>query len=133
MLVFDRLVLDVANLERSLRFYTEYLDFQIAGRADWEGHRTAVLQLGAFHLLLFEQPRSTANYHLPKAGPVMGLADGRIDARADQFERTGVDVVAPLGPSPWGERSMMVRDPDGYLVMIQEPRGEPESNSSKTT
>lgn len=124
MLVFDRLVLDVGNLEQSLRFYTEILDFQVAGRHEWEGYRIVVLQLGAFHLLLFEQPRTNANYQLPKAGPVIGLADAGLDDRTREFERLGVDIVAPLGPSPWGERSMMIRDPDGYLVMIQEPREE---------
>ncbi|MEZ4569574.1 MAG: hypothetical protein R2849_04455 [Thermomicrobiales bacterium] len=82
-----------------------------------------ILQLGAFHLLLLEQRGlSAATYKIPKAGPVMGLSDGRIEARSAELERLGVDIVAPLAPSPWGERSMMVRDPDGYLIMIQEPQ-----------
>ncbi len=127
MLVFDRLILDVADLDRSLRFYTDSLDFQVAGGRDWEGHRTAVLQLGAFHLLLFEQPRAAgSSYQIPKSGPVIGLADPRIDARAAALQRSGVEIVAPLGPSPWGDRSMMIRDPDGYLVMIQEPHDDGE-------
>lgn len=125
MLVFDRLVLDVADLDRALQFYTETLDFQVAGRRDWEGHRTIVLQLGAFHLLLFEQPRpNSSGYQIPKSGPVMSLADMRIDARASALQRSSVEIVAPLGPSPWGERSMMIRDPDGYLIMLQEPRSD---------
>lgn len=123
MLVFDRLVLDVADLDLATRFYSEVLDFQVAGQQEWEGHRTVILQLGAFHLLLLEQRGLTASaYKIPKAGPVMGLADGRIEARAAELERVGVDIVAPLAPSPWGERSMMIRDPDGYLIMIQEPQ-----------
>ncbi|HLT19405.1 MAG TPA: VOC family protein [Thermomicrobiales bacterium] len=123
VLVFDRLVLDVADLDLAKRFYSEVLDFDVAGQQEWEGHRTVILQLGAFHLLLLEQRTpSTASYKLPKAGPVIGLSDGRIEARAAQLERVGVDIVAPLAPSPWGERSMMIRDPDGYLIMIQEPR-----------
>ena len=123
MLVFDRLVLDVADLDLATRFYSEVLDFQVAGRQEWEGHRTVILQLGAFHLLLLEQRGlSPASYKIPKAGPVMGLSDGRIEARASDLDRIGVDIVAPLAPSPWGERSMMIRDPDGYLIMIQEPQ-----------
>lgn len=126
MLVFDRLVLDVENLDRSLRFYTEELDFQVAGQLSWEGHRTVILQLGAFHVLLLEQPHQQTNYHLPKAGPVIGLADAKIDARATALERAGVDIISPLRPSPWGGRSMMILDPDGYLIMIQEPRAAPD-------
>jgi catechol 2,3-dioxygenase-like lactoylglutathione lyase family enzyme len=123
VLVFDRLVLDVADLDLAQRFYSEVLDFQVVGRQEWEGHRTVILQLGAFHILLLEQRGlSTAAYRIPKAGPVVGLADGRIEARAAELERVGVDIVAPLAPSPWGVRSMMIRDPDGYLLMIQEPQ-----------
>lgn len=131
VLVFDRLVLDVTNLEQSLHFYTEVLDFQVAGNTEWQRHRTAILQLGAFHLLLLEQQREGASqYHLPKAGPVMGLSDARIEARAESLQRAGVEIVAPLTDSPWGERSMMVLDPDGYLIMIQEPRDEPDADIS---
>ena len=126
MLVFDRLVLDVENLDRSLRFYTEELDFQVAGQLSWEGHRTVILQLGAFHVLLLEQPRQQSAYHLPKAGPVLGLADAKIEARSAALERAGVDIISGLKPSPWGGRSMMILDPDGYLIMIQEPRAAPD-------
>ena len=123
VLVFDRLVLDVADLDLATRFYSEVLDFHVAGQQEWEGHRTVILQLGAFHILLLEQRGlSAASYKIPKAGPVIGLADARIEARASELERFGVDIVAPLAPSPWGSRSMMIRDPDGYLIMIQEPQ-----------
>lgn len=128
MLVFDRLVLDVADLDLAQRFYTEVLDFKVVGQNEWQGHRTVILQLGAFHVLLLEQSPSRASFQIPKAGPVMGLADGRIEARAADLQRVGVDIVAPLAPSPWGERSMMIRDPDGYLIMIQEPRAGTEDS-----
>ena len=84
MLIFDRLVLDVANLESSVRFYTDTLDFQVVNASDWAGHRTSVLQLGAFHLFLLEQPtEGQSRYQLPKAGPVIGLSEVRIEARAE--------------------------------------------------
>lgn len=130
MLLFDRLVLEVADLDRSLRFYTQVLDFQVAGNTDWAGHRTAILQLGMFHILLLEQPQqdsqARSRYQIPKSGPVIGLADQRIEARADELQRNGIELVAPLRPSPWGGRSLMLRDPDGYLIMIQEPGLEPD-------
>jgi catechol 2,3-dioxygenase-like lactoylglutathione lyase family enzyme len=125
VLIFDRLVLDVANLERSVRFYTDTLDFQVVNASSWAGHRTSLLQLGAFHLFLLEQPGDgPSRYQLPKAGPVIGLSEARIEARAEALERASVDMVQPLTISPWGGRSLLLRDPDGYLIMVQEPREE---------
>jgi catechol 2,3-dioxygenase-like lactoylglutathione lyase family enzyme len=131
VLIFDRLVLDVANLESSVRFYTDTLDFQVVNASDWAGHRTSVLQLGAFHLFLLEQPtEGQSRYQLPKAGPVIGLSEVRIEARAEALQRAAVDVVQPLTESPWGGRSLLLRDPDGYLIMIQEPREELDSQAA---
>lgn len=125
VLIFDRLVLDVANLERSVRFYTDTLDFQVVNANPWAGHRASLLQLGAFHLLLLEQPDEGASrYQLPKAGPVLGLSEVRIEARAESLERSGAEILQGLTHSPWGGRSLLLRDPDGYLIMIQEPHEE---------
>lgn len=121
VLIFDRLVLDVANLERSVRFYTELLDFQSVSAGDWLGHQTRLLQLGAFHLLLLEQPGTTNPLNLPKAGPLMTLSEARIDDLFEGLERADVEIVSPLRDSPWGSRSFLMRDPDGYLLIVQEP------------
>jgi catechol 2,3-dioxygenase-like lactoylglutathione lyase family enzyme len=130
VLIFDRLVLDVADLDRGVHFYTEALDFQVVTSADWLGHRTVLLQLGALHLLLLEQPTSTNPLNLPKSGPVMTLSDTKIEDRYHALERSGVEILAPMAESPWGGRSFLLRDPDGYLVVIQEPSSGAGSGSS---
>jgi predicted enzyme related to lactoylglutathione lyase len=121
VLIFDRLVLDVADLDRARRFYTEALDFQIVTTADYLGHRTMLLQLGALHLLLLEQPESSNPLNLPKSGPVMTLSDTRIEARYESLQRAGLRILAPMSESPWGGRSFLISDPDNYLIVIQEP------------
>lgn len=123
MLIFDRLVLDVADLDRARRFYTEALDFQVVTTGDWLGHRTTLLQLGAFHLLLLEQPESTNPLNLPKSGPVVTLSDSRIEERYEALQRAGIQILAPLSDSPWGGRTFLLSDPDNYLVVLQEPLG----------
>lgn len=124
MLIFDRLVLDVAHLDRAITFYTQALDFEVVTTADWLGHRTALLQLGALHLLLLEQPNSANPLNLPKSGPVMTLSDSQIDDRYHALERARVEILAPIADSPWGGRSFLLRDPDNYLIVVQEPAGE---------
>lgn len=124
MLIFDRLVLDVAYLDRAIAFYTEALDFEVVTTADWLGHRTALLQLGALHVLLLEQPNSANPLNLPKSGPVMTLSDSQIEERYQALERAQVEILAPIADSPWGGRSFLLRDPDNYLIVVQEPAGE---------
>lgn len=122
VLIFDRLVLDVADLDRASGFYVDTLDFQRLTNAEWLGHRTVLLQLGAFFLHLLEEPKSENPLHLPKSGPVMTLADNRIEERYEALRRVRAEILAPLRESPWGGRSFLVRDPDGYVIVIQEPR-----------
>ncbi|MGH9176056.1 MAG: VOC family protein [Vicinamibacterales bacterium] len=124
MLIFDRLVLDVSDLDRAIRFYTQVLDFQTITRADWMGHQTGLLHLGLLHLLLLEQPGSANPLNLPKSGPIITLSDSRIEDRYYAIERDGIEILAPLAESPWGGRSFLLRDPDNYLIVIQEPAGE---------
>ncbi len=121
MLIFDRLVLDVADLDRAIHFYAHVLDFQTVTRSEWMGHQTALLQLGLLHLLLLEQPGSANPLNLPKSGPVITLSDSRIEDRYHDIERSGIEILAPLAESPWGGRSFLLRDPDNYLIVIQEP------------
>lgn len=124
VLIFDRLVLDVLDLERARRFYTEHLDFRVVDGAEFLGHRTLLLQLGALHLLLLEQPESRNPLRLPKSGPVMTLSDARIEVRYEALQRAGIELLTPLGESPWGGRSFLLRDSDDYLIVIQEPLGQ---------
>jgi predicted enzyme related to lactoylglutathione lyase len=124
MLIFDRLVLDVEDLDRALHFYTQALDFQVVTLGDWLDNRTALIQLGALHMLLLEQPGSANPLQLPKSGPVITLSDVRIVDRFEIVERMGVEVLAPMAQSPWGGRSFLIRDPDSYLIVIQEPAGQ---------
>ena len=123
MLIFDRLVLDVSDLDRAIRFYAQILDFQTVTRAEWMGHQTGILQLGLLHLMLLEQPSSANPLNLPKSGPIMTLSDSRIEDRYHDMQRAGVEILAPLAESPWGGRSFLLRDPDNYLIVIQEPAG----------
>jgi uncharacterized glyoxalase superfamily protein PhnB len=124
VLIFDRLVLDVSDLDRAIEFYARILDFQTISRSEWMGHRTAMLHLGLLHLLLLEQPGSANPLNLPKSGPVMTLSDSRIEDRYHDIERAGIEILAPLAESPWGGRSFLLRDPDNYLIVIQEPNSD---------
>lgn len=41
-----------------------------------------------------------------------------VDAVCERMHAAGVDVVMPVTVMPWGNRSLLVRDPDGSLVNV---------------
>ena len=49
VLIFDRLVLDVAQLDRAIAFYTQALDFEIVTTADWLGQDRKSTRLNSSH------------------------------------------------------------------------------------
>jgi uncharacterized glyoxalase superfamily protein PhnB len=45
-----------------------------------------------------------------------------IDARFSKLP-PGTEVVSPPGPTPWGTRWFVVKDPDGNLLAFEEVHG----------
>ncbi|MGI8691033.1 MAG: VOC family protein [Thermomicrobiales bacterium] len=115
---FEGITLHVSDMERSKAFY-----LRIPGAT-----------------LLFERPSSSAIVGIGKAR--VGLLARSILAAdsmaADEFHlEIGTDDLAalraqlrsagiePVGPQPeqWGERGMVTRDPDGYIVEFDDHFG----------
>jgi len=41
-----------------------------------------------------------------------------VDALGRRLQDSGVDIVMPPADMPWGNRSMLLRDPDGNIINI---------------
>jgi catechol 2,3-dioxygenase-like lactoylglutathione lyase family enzyme len=97
------LTLHVADLERSLEFYRRLpgaaIMFHMPGRF-------ALLRFGAGRLgLLADQLRP---FHVEFDVP-------DLDATARELQQLGIEADGPT-VRPWGERDVLVRDPDGNLL-----------------
>lgn len=121
---FPNLILDVHDMDESLRFYHDLLAFPIRFQEDFEGHRLAYLQTGRTELLLVQQPVDEQNPELDRTGgQVMNFRVRNLCGMAESLQRERVHVLRGLEMAVWGERTFLVADPDGYAVLLSEPVG----------
>ena len=114
----DHIVLNVADVERSVAWYVERLGFEALRLEEWRRHEVlfaSVRLTDTFIIDLFENERSGAN--VDHVCLVVDPVDLDALARSDEF-----DVVS--GPSEvFGAqgmgRSVYVRDPDGNTVELR--------------
>ena len=105
--------LHVADVERSLAFYQRLPDaavlFHMPGRF-------ALLRVGVGRLGLLRDEKRP--FHLE-------VDCDELDASCAQLKEAGFETEGPT-TRPWGERDLLVLDPDGNLVEFGEARGSAE-------
>lgn len=121
-------MLCVGDLERSLAFYLT-LGFSLVGSED----DIALLTIGgAGWLYLFLESPPTPDkpaLYLAPPGPdahpsvilVLRVADAR--ASYDEFRRRGVEFLTPPQSPPWGGWRCFARDPDGFVIEVEDHPG----------
>ncbi len=119
----------VVDLEKSLRFYTEGLGFQVVSRQDYEKDR--------FSLVFIRAPGDSASgplielthnwdTHTYTRGDAYGHTAWRvesIEAIQSRLQAAGYDLSWGPGVTPSGKTRMaFVDDPDGYELELLEER-----------
>lgn len=122
--VFAHLILDVRNVERSISFYRDRLGMSVKKTDEWDGHHLAYLTSDEFELLLLEQPTRDQSPGLQRGGGiVMNFRVQNLTGLAAQLKRNSVQVLRDLEEPAYGDRTILVTDPDGYAVLLSEPVG----------
>lgn len=122
--VFTNLILDVEDIDRSLRFYHGLLHFPVTKAEECDGHRLAYLSTGNTEILLVQQPKSEQNPLFDRSGgQVMNFRVTNLPNIASDLEANHVTVLRGLDMAVWGERTFLVADPDGYAVLLSETVG----------
>lgn len=114
----------VADLDRSVKFYTENLGFVLKGRSDKSpaGNQLAFVELpGNDHQIEFCY---SPDYELKVPTDLLHFAIGVPDliACCDELEKKGIEIW----PSDWrakfaaGHKMGFVDDPDGYEIELLE-------------
>jgi predicted enzyme related to lactoylglutathione lyase len=61
----------------------------------------------------------------PRSGElILDLRTRDVDQAYERIDRIGVEWVLPPTTQPWGDRAMMLRDPQGHLVNILSRAGQ---------
>ncbi len=116
------IVLQVSDVERSVKFYTEILNFRVSDRQDTGG--TFLTAIGDHHTIgLF--PSNGTNAEKPAEGAVrlhhfafeVASIDELFDVRSYLKER-GVPIVFEGRRRLGGHTSLEFLDPDGYAVEL---------------
>ena len=121
-------ILAVADFDRSLAFYRDRLGFGV--EAEYDDPPYATLELVGTRLSLAEQghpaeDRPGVTMVVPEdpsrlpAIIVLEVADCR--GTYERLRREGVEFLAEPYSPPWGGSRCFARDPDGYLVELEQP------------
>jgi len=124
---FARPVLQVADVEASLRFYIDQLAFTSPWRYEEEGKaRVAQVDRQGCALILADTWAETSPEKIGKAlifislnvePPTREAATAALDALRAELEARGV----PVKDGSWGYRLLVVDDPDGNQLFFNYP------------
>jgi catechol 2,3-dioxygenase-like lactoylglutathione lyase family enzyme/GNAT superfamily N-acetyltransferase len=117
MITGSTAVLAVADVMKSIAFYTDVLGFK--QRWLWGNPPTfGCIGLGACELFLCEQPELATKVE----GHMHCIFVERdLDALYEQHRAAGAPIVDPIANKPWGMREYAVRDPSGYHLRFGGP------------
>jgi len=123
-----RVVLTVPNFDEALAFYRDALG--LAQVADWSSDVGRVVLLDAraarVTLELFDEPQAALIDQIEAGRRVSGtvrlaLEVDNSEETAQQLVAAGAEQVAPPVSTPWGDRNVRVRTPDGMQLTLFSP------------
>lgn len=122
----DYVVLVVADLDVSLRFYTDILGLDLAHRAA----HYAQLRTGATRVALYQRAAMARTLGRPLRAPdpdapafELGFKVPDCDAAFAELVASGARPVCPPTTREWRQRTAYVSDPDGHLIEIAQDLG----------
>ncbi len=118
-------MLIVEDLDRTLAFYVDVLGMQLNHRS---GHY-AQLATGATRLAFYERGAMEETLGTTLEAPAenapafeLGFFVANVDTAYAELVVLGATAVTPPADRLWGQRTAYVRDPDGNLVELVQPR-----------
>ena len=122
-------MLRVANLERSLAFYSNVLGMRLLRKKDYESGRFTLAFVGygdeADHTVIeLTHNWDTDHYDIGTGYGHIALGVEDIYATCDELRRKGAPIVREPGPMKHGGSEIaFVADPDGYKIELIQLRG----------
>ncbi len=113
------------DLERSVRFYTEGLGFEVTEKHEYEGRVVFCgLKAGAAILGIGQDDGARGRDRVKGVGMRTWITtDQDIHEVAERAKAAGITLDAEPAPLPWGPMAFAVKDPDGFAVTIAQSGG----------
>jgi len=122
--VFAHLILDVGSVDKSIGFYRDQLGLPVHSMGDLDGHRLATVSANGFEILLLQQPLEDQPLFGPRGrGLVLNFKVSGLKQVAVKLKQGHVPVLRDIEDPAFGERTLLVSDPDGYAILLSEPVG----------
>jgi uncharacterized glyoxalase superfamily protein PhnB len=114
--------LTVNDLDRSIRFYTDGLGFELGEKFEENGEvKGAMINAGGATLGISQDDFAKGRDRVKGIGMRLYLeTDQDIQALATRAKTAGITLDGP-GPLPWGPMGFTVTDPDGFKLTISNP------------
>lgn len=112
------ILLQVSDIERSLRFYRDGLGIPFERTPYADGSFEA--QVGEVRLVLHPDWDDTLKQARRGAGVFMHLWVEDVDRYGEEIRQRGIRIVEEPANRPWG-RHLSVVDPDGYALHVLGP------------
>jgi predicted enzyme related to lactoylglutathione lyase len=117
----------VVDIDRSLKFYTQKLDFDVDFR--YQDFYAGIIKDG-FSIHLKSGTPSTEERNNKRQNEDLDIVfsvDG-VEILYEQFLKKSVDIVQPLSERPYG-KEFYIADPDGYIFGFLEETQSADNNS----
>lgn len=122
--LFAHLILDVASVDESLSFYHDQLGLVVAGVGELDGNRLATIIAGTTQILLLQQPEIDRPPVQDRGrGLVLNFKVSGLCDVASRLKQSHVQILRDLEDPPFGDRTFLISDPDGYAILLSEPVG----------
>ncbi len=125
------LQLAVADLDTTEAFYGGILEVPVnRALTAWGGPEHLVMTIGGWQLIFVEEDAVVRAHPVlgerldtfPKGiGMTLHFRVTEIEDIADAIEEEGLEILYPLEEKPYGMKELWCFDPDGYLVLLEEP------------
>jgi catechol 2,3-dioxygenase-like lactoylglutathione lyase family enzyme len=126
------LQLTVADLETTEAFYAGILELPVRrALTGWGAPEHLILKLDDGAELIFVEETAVLRTHpflggrltdYPKGtGLILNFRVTEIEDIADALEEEELEILVPLEEKPYGMKELWCFDPDGYLVVLEEP------------
>ncbi len=109
------------NLEKSKAFYTALLPLNVTFDSDWFVHLTAENEALELGIILQTHQIVPAAAQNPPTGFYITFVVDDVDAIYEKAKAKKLEIVSVPENTSYGQRRMLLKDPDGAIVDISAP------------